>query len=86
MLTLLMAISGVGHPHVRWPAAIFYPLRHPTPYAYGNFKKLKPELKTTGCPKCKWINDFPVTPKIIVRMNFKKKALCQNFSVLAQTV
>jgi hypothetical protein len=28
------AISGVACLQGRWPAAIFYPLGHPTPYAY----------------------------------------------------
>jgi hypothetical protein len=28
---------------------------------------------TTGCPKCKRTNDFPITPKTLFRINFQKK-------------
>jgi hypothetical protein len=28
-------VSGVAHPQGRWPVAVFYPLGHFTPYAYG---------------------------------------------------
>jgi hypothetical protein len=34
------AVSGVARMQGGWPAAIFYPLRHPTPYAYGHLKTL----------------------------------------------
>ena len=29
----------------------------------------------TGCPKCKRTNDFPITPEILVRVNFQKYPL-----------
>jgi hypothetical protein len=29
-----MAVSGVDHPQGGWPAAVFYPLGDPTPYAH----------------------------------------------------
>jgi len=29
----------------------------------------------TGCPKCKRTNDFPITPEILVRVNFQKYLL-----------
>jgi hypothetical protein len=31
----LMAFSGVALPQGRQPATVFYPLGHPTPYAYA---------------------------------------------------
>jgi hypothetical protein len=76
-----MVTSWVGHQQGGRPAAILYPLGHPTPYAYGNFKQLKPKLKTTGRPECKRMNDFPLTPKILVRMHFKERALLYVFYV-----
>jgi hypothetical protein len=32
----LTAVSGMAHPQIGWPAAVFYPFGHPIPYAYGS--------------------------------------------------
>jgi hypothetical protein len=35
----LMAVYGVARLHGAWPAAVFYPSGHPTPYAYERRKR-----------------------------------------------
>jgi hypothetical protein len=41
-----MAVSGVARPQGGQPAAIFYPLVHPMPYAYASENSQSPTFKS----------------------------------------